>query len=55
LNPDIIVKVNGTPVASRVELRKALASVKKGDIVTLTVLSSTQDGWQQRVVRLRAS
>jgi serine protease Do len=53
--PDIILKINGTPVASRVELRKALASVKKGDIVTLTVLSSTPDGWQQRVVRLRAS
>jgi serine protease Do len=55
LNPDIIVKVNGTAVASRAELRRALAGVKKGDIVTLTVLSSTQDGWQQRVVRLRAS
>jgi hypothetical protein len=32
-----------------------LAGVKKGDIVTLTVLSSTPDGWQQRVVRLRAN
>ena len=53
--PDIIVKVNGTAVASRAELRKTLASVKKGEIVTLTVLSSTPDGWQQRVVRLRAS
>ena len=55
VNPDIILKVNGTAVASRAELRRALAGVKKGEIVTLTVLSSTQDGWQQRVVRLRAS
>ena len=52
---DIILKVNGTPTASRADLRRALAGVKKGDIVTLTVLSSTPDGWQQRVVRLRAN
>jgi len=54
-NPDIILKVNGTQTGSRVELRQALAGVKRGDIVTLTVLSGTQDGWQQRVVRLRAN
>ncbi len=54
-SPDIIVKVNGAPVASRADLRRALAGVKKGDIVTLTVLFGTPDGWQQRVVRLRAS
>jgi len=54
-NPDIILKVNGVATGSRAELRRALAGVKKGDIVTLTVLSSTQDGWQQRVVRLRAN
>jgi serine protease Do len=54
-NPDIIVKVNGTQTGSRAELRQALAGVKRGDIVTLTVLSGTQDGWQQRVVRLRAN
>jgi serine protease Do len=53
--PDIILKVNGIPTGSRAELRRALAGVKKGDIVTLTVLSSTPDGWQQRVVRLRAN
>jgi S1-C subfamily serine protease len=53
--PDIILKVNGTPTGSRAELRQALAGVKRGDIVTLTVLSGTPDGWQQRVVRLRAN
>jgi len=54
-NPDIILKVNGIQTGSRAELRQALAGVKHGDIVTLTVLYSTPDGWQQRVVRLRAS
>src|SRR6266404_1803585 len=29
-SPDIIVKVNGAPVASRADLRRALAGVKKG-------------------------
>ena len=53
--PDVILKVNGVVTGSRAELRRALAGVKKGDIVTLTVLSRTPDGWQQRVVRLRAS
>jgi len=52
---DIVLKVNGVPTASRADLRRALAGVKKGDIVTLTVLFTTSDGWQQRVVRLRAS
>jgi serine protease Do len=55
VNPDIILKVNGVATGSRAELRRALAGVKKGDIVTLTVLYSTQEGWQQRVVRLRAN
>jgi len=54
-SPDIVLKVNGVSTASRADLRRALAGVKKGDIVTLTVLFSTPDGWQQRVVRLRAS
>src|SRR6266540_2338060 len=53
--PDIILKVNGVATGSRAELRRALAGVKKGDIVTLTVLYGTPDGWQQRVVRLRAN
>jgi len=52
--PDIILKVNGQPTRTRAELRQVLASVKHGQIVTLTVLSSTQDGWQQRIVRERA-
>jgi S1-C subfamily serine protease len=54
-NPDIILKVNGQPARTRTELRQALATVKAGEIVTLTVLSSTPDGWQQRIVRVRAA
>ncbi len=54
-NPDIILKVNGQPVRTRAELRQALANVKAGEIVTLTVLSSTTDDWQQRIVRVRAA
>jgi serine protease Do len=54
-NPDIILKVNGTPTGSRAELRQALSTVKHGEIVTLTVLYSTPEGWQQRIVRLRAN
>ena len=54
-NPDIILKVDGVQTGSRAELRQALSGVKHGDIVTLTVLYSTSDGWQQRVVRLRAN
>ncbi|HXM37498.1 MAG TPA: Do family serine endopeptidase [Gemmatimonadales bacterium] len=52
--PDIILKVNGHPTRTRAEFRQAMASVKAGEIVTLAVLSRTPDGWQQRVVRLRA-
>jgi len=53
--PDIILKVNGQPTRSRAEFRAALATVKSGDIVTLTVLGyGPPDGWSQRVVRLRA-
>ena len=52
--PDIILKVNGEPTRTRAELRQALAGVKSGQIVTLTVLSSLPDGWQQRIVRVRA-
>jgi serine protease Do len=51
--PDIIVRVNGQTARTRADLHKALASSKSGDIVMLTVLSRTPDGWQPRVVRLR--
>jgi len=51
--PDIIVRVNGQPARSRADLHKALASSKPGEIVMLTVLSRTPDGWQPRVVRIR--
>ena len=53
-NPDIILQVNGQPTRTRADLKQALSKVKAGEIITLTVLSSTQDGWQQRVVRVRA-
>jgi serine protease Do len=52
--PDIILKVNGQPTRTRAEFRAVLASVKSGDIITLTALSRGPDGWQQRVVRIRA-
>ncbi len=52
--PDIILKVNGQPTRTRAELRQVLSGVKSGQIVTLTVLSSTNDGWQQHIVRVRA-
>jgi serine protease Do len=52
--PDIILKVNGQPTRTRAELRQLLSSVKSGEIVTLTVMSNTPDGWQQHIVRVRA-
>jgi len=52
--PDIILKMNGQPTRTRAELRQVLSGVKSGQIVTLTVLSSTNDGWQQHIVRVRA-
>src|SRR5437867_10390288 len=55
--PDVIVKVNGAPTRNRAEFREALAKVRRGDIVTLQVLSpdnSSATGWTGRVVRLRA-
>ena len=52
--PDIILKVNGQATRTRAELRESLSSVKSGQIITLTVLSNTSDGWLQRVVRIRA-
>ena len=51
--PDIILRLNGQPTRTRVELHKALASTRSGDILMLTVLSRTGNGWQPRVVRLR--
>jgi serine protease Do len=55
--PDIIVAVNGKPTRTRQELREALKSVKRGDIVTLRVLTRSRDapdGWAGRIVNLRA-
>ena len=50
--PDILVRVNDTPVASRADLKKALDGVNSGSIATLYVLTRQQN-WQQRVVRVR--
>jgi len=55
--PDIIVKVNGTPTQTRSQFSDAIGKVKKGEIVTLQVLSadnSSSTGWSGRVVRIRA-
>ncbi|HVH10306.1 MAG TPA: Do family serine endopeptidase [Gemmatimonadales bacterium] len=55
--PDIIVAVNGTPTRTRAALRDALRSVKPADVVTLQVLSRTNDsadGWSGQVVRIKA-
>src|SRR6267378_1208361 len=48
--PDIILRVNGQPTRTRAELHRVLASTRSGNIVMLTVLSRTADGWQPRVV-----
>src|SRR5204863_293268 len=50
---DVIIAIDGQPTRTRVELHKALASTRSGDILMLTVLSRTGNGWQPRVVRLR--
>jgi serine protease Do len=52
--PDIILKVNGQPVRTRAEFRKALEPVKAGNIVTLHVYGAGPRLGAQRVVRLRA-
>jgi serine protease Do len=55
--PDVIIKVNGMPTRTRAEFRDALGKVKRGDIVTLQILSqdgSSPSGWTGRVVRVRA-
>src|SRR3989442_8634839 len=51
--PDIILRVNGQATRTRADLHRALAPTRSGDILMLTVLSRTGDGWQPRVVRLR--
>ncbi|HXF95640.1 MAG TPA: Do family serine endopeptidase [Gemmatimonadales bacterium] len=50
--PDVILRINGQPVRTRAEFRKALEGVKAGDIVTLQVYNPRFGA--QRVVRLRA-
>ena len=55
--PDIVVGVNGVPTHTRAALGEALRKVKPGDVVTLQVLTRTQDtsdGWLGEVVRIRA-
>jgi serine protease Do len=55
--PDVIVQVNGMRTRTRAEFHDALAKIRKGDIVTLQILSqdpSSSTGWTGRVVRLRA-
>ena len=54
LGPDIILKVNGTPVRTREDFRTALRTLHSGDIATLIAFTpgnQSQPG-QQKVVRL---
>ena len=51
--PVIILRVNGQPTRTRADLHRALASSRSGDLVMLTTLWRTGDGWQPRIVRLR--
>src|SRR5213083_2436330 len=51
--PDIILRVNGQPTRTRADLHRALASSRSGDLVMVTLLRRTGDGWQPRIVRLR--
>jgi len=53
--PDILLKVNGTPVRTRAEFRQALRGLKTGDVVTLQVQTwraGNGSDWAGRVVRL---
>jgi len=50
---DIILKVNGQPTRTAAEFRAAVGAVGKGEIVTLSVLRRTPDGWLGDVVRIR--
>ncbi len=53
-NPDLILQVNGKLTRSRAEFRSALDGIHTGDIVTVEVLRRTPDGWDTRIVRIRA-
>jgi serine protease Do len=53
-SPDVILAVNGQPMRNLGDFRSVMAAVKKGDIVTLTVLRRTPDGWDTAIVRVRA-
>jgi serine protease Do len=52
---DVLLKVDGQPVRTRLELRAALRKVKSGDIVTLLVYGLSDDTSRraQRVVRIK--
>ena len=51
VGPDVILKVNGTPVRTRAEFRAALRGLKPGDIVSLLVFNVRAPG--QSVVRIK--
>ena len=52
---DIITSLEGKAVRNEAELRAALAEQRPGSVVTLRVVSPTQEGPIQRIVRLRLS
>jgi serine protease Do len=53
-SPDVILAVNGKPTRNLADFRSVMGGLHKGDIVTLTVLRRSPDGWDTAIVRLRA-
>jgi serine protease Do len=51
--PDIILRVNGHVTRTPDDLRTAMAAVKSGQIVTLSILRRGPDGYTGDVVRIR--
>jgi len=51
--PDIIIKVNGTPVRTSAEFRGAVGNAKKGDILTFVILNISGPSPRERVLRLK--
>jgi serine protease Do len=51
---DIITEVEGKPIRSEIELRAALRAARPGEVVSLIVMSPTQDGKPvTRIVRVK--
>jgi len=53
--PDIILSVEGKPVATEADLRAALKNPGPGGIVSLDVFTPSQNGGLHQIVRLKLS